>query len=62
MLHLVSVDLPILPHCAPPLNPALHYHHCGPHFTTTRTAVDDWPTPWICHTDNVAKIRLTVWA
>ena len=53
---------PLKNQCAPPLNPALHCHCCGPHFTTTGTVVDNRPTPWICQTDNLAKIRLTVWA
>ena len=41
--------------CAPPLNPTLHRHCCGPYFTTTGIMVDNWPTPWIYHTYNVAK-------
>ena len=56
-----STDSTPLKNCAPPLNPVLRCHRCGPHFTTTGIVVDNQPTPWICQTDNIAKIRLTVW-
>ena len=62
MLHLVKLDLRRLKNCAPPLNPALHCHLRGRHFTTTQTMVDNRPTLRRSYTDNLAKTGLTVGA